>query len=54
LPHELFVLIEGEFSTGGKVGSQVDELGGCVLARGKEQVLERIGQRQDFVLLHCY
>ncbi len=54
MPHELFVLIEGEFGPGGKVGSQVDELSGCVLARGKEQVLERIGQREDFVLLHCY
>lgn len=35
LPHELFVLIKGEFSTGGKVGGQVDQLGGGVLSGGK-------------------
>ncbi len=40
LAHEFFVLVECEFSAGGEVRCEVDELCGSVLARGEEEIFE--------------
>ena len=54
LPDQLFIFLEGEFGTSRKVRSQINKLSGCVFTWWKEQVLKRIGQSENFVLLHVY
>lgn len=47
------MFIQGE--CGVEVGDEVDELGGCVLARGEEEVLQGVGEVQELGAgsLHC-